>query len=60
VIKDIRKYVYKYDMCQRIKNCMEVPVGKLIANEVPKRLSEDIGNNISLDPLYRGLVTLLG
>ena len=57
MIKDIRKYVYKYDMCHRYKNCMEVPVGKLIANKVPKRLSEDI---VSPDPLYRGLVTLPG
>ena len=59
MIKDVRKYVYKYDIYQRIKNCIEAPIGKLIANKVLERLSENIGNTVSLDPLYRGLVTLL-
>jgi len=37
VTKDVRRYVDRYDMYQRMKNCTEVPVGKLMANEVPKR-----------------------
>ena len=32
------KYVEKCDMCQRIKNRIEVPVGKLKLSEVPKKL----------------------
>jgi len=38
---------------------MEVPVGKLIADKVPKRLLKDIGNTISPYSLYRDLVILL-
>ena len=38
---------------------MEVPVGKLIADKVPKRLLKDIGNTVSSYSLYRDLVTLL-
>jgi len=35
--KNIRKYINGYDMCQRIKNRTEAPVGKLMANEVLKK-----------------------
>ena len=38
VMKNMRKYVDKYDMCQRMKNCIEVLVGKLIANKVSEKL----------------------
>jgi len=34
-MKDIRKYVEGCDMCQRIKNRMEVPAGKLKLSKVP-------------------------
>ena len=37
VTKDVGKYVEGYDICQRIKNRMEVPAGKLIVNEVPEK-----------------------
>ena len=33
-MKDIGKYVNGYDMYQRIKNCTELPVDKLMVNEV--------------------------
>ena len=54
----MRKYVYKYDMCQRMKNYIKAPVERLIANKVLERLSENICNTVSLDSLYKGLVTL--
>ena len=38
VIKDIEKYIDRYDICQRMKNQTEVLVGKLMANEVLKKL----------------------
>ena len=38
VIKDVEKYINKYDICQRMKNQTEVLVGKLMANEVLKKL----------------------
>ena len=34
VIKDVGKYVDKCNLCQRMKNRIEVPVGKLMTNEV--------------------------
>jgi len=33
VIKDVEKYVEKYNLYQKMKNRTEIPVGKLIANE---------------------------
>ena len=38
VTKNIKKYVDECDLCQRIKNRTEAPVGNLIANEVPEKL----------------------
>ena len=38
VKKDIRKYVEKCDMCQRIKNKIEALAGKLMINKVLKKL----------------------
>jgi len=36
VTKNVRKYMDRYDLCQRIKNRTEVLAGKLIVNEVEK------------------------
>ncbi len=38
VMKDIRRYINGCDMYQRIKNCIEAPVRKLIANEILEKL----------------------
>ena len=38
VTKDVEKYVEKYNMYQRMKNRTEIPVGNLIANEIPEKL----------------------
>ena len=32
VTKEVKKYVEGYDQCQRIKNRIEIPVGKLRPN----------------------------
>ena len=37
VTKDIRKYVDRCDLCQRMKNRTETLVGKLMTNEVLKK-----------------------
>ena len=37
VMRDIEKYVEGCDLCQRMKNRTEKPVGKLKLSEVPKR-----------------------
>jgi len=38
VTKDIGKYIKDYNMCQRIKNRAEIPVGKLMTNEILKKM----------------------
>ena len=38
VMKDMQKYIDRCNIYQRIKNCTEVLVGKLIVNEIPERL----------------------
>ena len=37
VIKDVEKYVNSCDMCQRIKNRIEILVGKLKLSKVPEK-----------------------
>ena len=38
VMKDIGKCVERYNACQRLKNRIEAPAGKLMMNEVLKKL----------------------
>ena len=37
-MKDVERYIDGCDLCQRIKNRIEAPAGKLIVNKVPERL----------------------
>ena len=37
VTRDVGRYVEGYDMCQRMKNRMEVMIGKLKLSEVPEK-----------------------
>jgi len=36
--KDVGRYIDKCDLCQRIKNRIEAPIEKLMANEILKKL----------------------
>jgi len=38
VIKDVEKYVERFDLCQRMKNRTEIPVEKLIVNKVSEKV----------------------
>jgi len=38
VTKNVEKYVDKYDLCQRIKNRIEILAEKLMANEISEGL----------------------
>ena len=38
VTKDVGKYMEGCDMCQRIKNRIEIPIGKLKLSKVPEKL----------------------
>jgi len=37
VTRDVGRYVEGYDMCQRMKNRIEVMIGKLKLSEVPEK-----------------------
>jgi len=37
-MRDIEKYVEKYDICQRMKNRIKVPAEKVKLSEVPEKL----------------------
>jgi len=37
-MKDVRKYIDECNLCQRMKNKIEVLVGKLMANEILKKI----------------------
>jgi len=37
-MKDVERYIDGCNLCQRIKNRIEVPAGKLIVNKIPERL----------------------
>jgi len=38
IMKEVGRYVDRYNIYQRNKNCVEAPVGKLIPNTIPERL----------------------
>ena len=38
VMRNVRRYIEKCDLCQRMKNRTEVPVEKLMANEVLEKM----------------------
>ena len=38
VIKNVGRYIERCDLCQRMKNKMKIPVGKLIANKILEKL----------------------
>jgi len=38
IMKDIGKYIERYNLYQRIKNRTKVLVGKLIVNKIPEKL----------------------
>ena len=37
VIRDMGRYVEECNICQRMKNKTEIPVGKLKLSEIPKK-----------------------
>jgi len=37
VMEEVKRYVEKYNSCQRNKNQMDAPAGKLMPNEVPAK-----------------------
>jgi len=56
----MKRYVKECDVCQRNKNCMQAPVGKLIPNSIPKKpwsyISADF---ITKLPLAQGYDSIL-
>ena len=60
MIKEVKQYIEGYDQCQRIKNRVEMPVGKLRPNEVLERLWQYISVNfITKLPISKGHNSIL-
>jgi len=38
MMKEVKQYVEGCDQCQRMKNRVEMPVGKLKPNQIPEKL----------------------
>ena len=53
VTKEIKRYVEGCDQCQRMKNRVEMPAGKLKPNQVPEKLWQ----HISVDFITKLLVS---
>ena len=60
VTKEVKRYVEGCNACQRNKNCIEQPVGKLMPNSIPERpwmhISADF---ITKLPLVQGYDSIL-
>ena len=52
--KEVKKYIERYDVCQRNKNYTEVPIGKLMPDTVPEKPCK----GIALFPLLNHTATL--
>jgi len=60
VTTEVKRYVEGYDLCQRNKNRMEPPAGKLIPNKVPDKLWAHITADFIVKlPLSRGYDSIL-
>ena len=60
VMKEVGKYVEKYDTCQQYKNRSEVPVGKLMPDTIPEKLwSHILTDFITKLPLAQGYNAIL-
>ena len=58
--KEVKRYVEGCDQCQRIKNRVEMPAGKLRPNEVPERLWQHISVDfITKLPMSKGHDSIL-
>jgi len=59
-MRDIGRYVERYNICQRMKNRMEEVAGKLKLSEVPEKLwTHLMVNFITKLPLVAGKDTIL-
>ena len=60
VMKEVKQYVKGCDQCQRMKNRVEMPAGKLRPNQVPERLWQHISVDfITKLPVLKGHDSIL-
>ena len=60
VTKDVGKYIEDYDICQKMKNKIKTPAGKLMVNEVPEKMwTHLMVDFITKLPLVAGKNTIL-
>ena len=50
VMRDVGQYIEGYDMCQRIKNRTEIPVGELRLSKIPNFISISLYSLLSKQP----------
>ena len=58
-MKEVKRYVEGCDQCQRMKNRVEMPAGKLKPNKVLERLWQCCGNYLSQRQMITQAVNLL-
>ena len=60
--QELRRYVDRYNICQRNKNCAEAPAGKLIPNTIPekpwKHISADFITKLLLAQEYNAILVV--
>jgi len=58
--REVKQYVEEYDACQKNKNCMQAPAGKLMPNSIPEKLWSHISADfITKLPLAQGYNSIL-
>jgi len=64
ITKEVRRYVDRYNICQRNKNCAEAPAGKLIPNTIPEKpwrhISADFITKLLLAQEYDAILVVYG
>jgi len=60
ISREVKQYMEGCDMCQRNKNCMQVPTGKLMLNSIPEKPWSHISADfITKLPLAQGYDSIL-
>jgi len=58
--REVKQYVEEYDACQKNKNCMQAPAGKLMPNSIPEKpWSHILADFITKLPLAQGYNSIL-
>jgi len=63
ITKEVKQYIKGYNACQRNKNCIEQPAGKLMPNSIPKKpwayISADFTTKLPLAQGYNSILVVV-